>query len=53
MLLKQNGEFQSFSSEHGYLYVLEVGKVAGKALLLEVGVKSGELKIVDVVTGGN
>lgn len=49
-LLKQEGEYQSFSREHGYLYLLEVGKVAGKALKLKVGVKSGELIILDVVT---
>ncbi|MEK3992670.1 hypothetical protein [Robertmurraya sp. FSL R5-0851] len=49
-LLKQEGEYQSFSPEHGYLYLLEVGKVAGNALMLQVGVKSGELIILDVVT---
>lgn len=49
-LIKQEGEFQSFSPEHGYLYLLEVGKLADKALKLQVGVKSGELIILDVVT---
>lgn len=49
-MLKQHGEFIRFSSELGYLYLVEVGEYAGKAISLKVSVKSGKLNIIDVVT---
>lgn len=47
-LLKQQGQFQKYSKEYGYLYSVEIGKLAGQPVKLQVGLKAGELKIIDV-----
>ncbi|MEI2356688.1 hypothetical protein [Mesobacillus zeae] len=49
-ILKKQGQFIKFSSELGYLYLVEVGELAGKAVSLKVSMKSGRLNIIDVVT---
>lgn len=49
-MLKKHGQFLSFSNEHGYLYSVEIGSIAGSTVLLHVAIKAGELTILDILT---
>lgn len=49
-MLKKHGQFLRFSNEHGYLYSVEIGSIAGSTVLLHVAIKAGELTILDILT---
>lgn len=49
-MLKKHGQFISFSNEHGYLYSVEIGAMAGSTVLMHVALKAGEITIIDILT---
>jgi hypothetical protein len=48
-LLKKNGEYLSFNPKLGFIYCLQVGISNGIPVQIKVSMKSGMVKIIDVI----